>query len=114
MGVTVNNGRDMARNHAGPLFLLLLSVVALFGGSGVFADAIVLPPAEAPTTIFSTKLGSADVDLSLLGSWTAGVSYGAGFMVVPGVGLEPLDAFPAMDQGFIFPRPPTSPYPSFY
>ena len=27
-------------------------------------------------------------------------------MVVPGVGLEPLDAFPAMDQGFMFSQTP--------
>jgi hypothetical protein len=96
----------MARHHAGPLAFLLLCLVALSGGSGAFADGIVVPPAEAPTTIFSTKLGSADVDLSLLGSWTAGASFGGGFMIVPGIGLEKLDSFPSLDQGFVFQQTP--------
>ena len=102
----VNNGRDMARHHARASLLLLLCLVALFGGSGAFADAIVLPPVEAPTTIFATKLGSVDVDLSLLGSWTAGASFGAGLLFAPGVPVQALDSFPSMDQGFVFSQTP--------
>ncbi|HEY9594168.1 MAG TPA: hypothetical protein VHE79_06810, partial [Spirochaetia bacterium] len=77
-----------------------------FVARAVVAADIVVPTAEAPTTIFSTQLGSADVDLSLLGSWTAGVSVGTGFLVQPGVGLEALDSFSAFSTGFVFTQTP--------
>jgi hypothetical protein len=105
MAVPVNNGRDVARNHANAL-LLVCCLASLFGGGRLFAADIYVPPKEAPTTIFSTKLGSVDVDLSLLGSWTAGVSFGAGLLFVPGLPAQKLDSFPSLDQGFIFSQTP--------
>ncbi|HTO22442.1 MAG TPA: hypothetical protein VMQ10_08145, partial [Spirochaetia bacterium] len=67
----------------------------------------VLPVPEAPTTIFSTRLGSADVDLSLQGSWDAAVSLGAGLLFAPNLsGPHALDSFPAFSQGFVFTQTP--------
>ena len=103
--VPVNNGRDVARNHANALLIFCLLAMAS-GGGRLFAADVFVPPKEAPTTIFSTKLGSADVDLSLLGSWTAGVSFGAGLLLAPGLPAQALDSFPAIDQGFIFSQTP--------
>ncbi len=82
--------------------LLLLAVVR------VSADGVFVPAAEAPTTIFATKLGSADVDLSLLGSWTAGISFGTGFLYAPGQTqpLQALDGFPGLTLGFLFSQTP--------
>jgi hypothetical protein len=95
----------MAVNHARTLLIILLA--SLLGTLAVSAADIVVPPAEAPTTIFSTKLGSVDVDLSLQGSWTAAMSYGFGWVWTPGVaGAKPLDAFPGIAQGFLFTQAP--------
>ncbi len=78
------------------------------GGSSTDAGSpqVVTPPPEAPTTIFSTQLGGADVRLDLLGSWTATASFGTGLLLLPGVAPQPLDAFPQLDQGFIFSQTP--------
>ncbi|HET6484989.1 MAG TPA: hypothetical protein VFH83_01135, partial [Spirochaetia bacterium] len=67
---------------------------------------VVTSPPEAPTTILSTQLGGADVRLDLLGSWTATASFGTGLLLLPGVAPQPLDAFPQLDQGFIFNQTP--------
>ncbi len=102
---TDDNANDMGRHHATPAVLLI--VVALLPvGRSLHADAIYLPPPEAPTTIFSTTLGSMDVDLSLLGSWTAGVSIGGGILFAPGLPPQLLDSFPGIDTGFIFSQTP--------
>jgi hypothetical protein len=86
-----------------PFFVLL----AIFSANGaVFADSIILPQPEAPTTIFATKLGSADVDLSLLGSWTAAASFGGGLLFAPGQSVQLLDSFPSLDKGFVFTQTP--------
>lgn len=70
------------------------------------AADIVVPPSEAPTEIFSASLGDAEVDLSLLGSWTAGVSLGTGLLWAPGQPVQLLDAFPSLDLGFLFSQTP--------
>jgi hypothetical protein len=72
----------------------------------LLADSIYVPQPEAPTTIFSTKLGSADVDLNLLGSWTAAASFGTGLLIAPGLPWQPLDSFPSLDTGFVFTQTP--------
>ena len=105
MAVPVNNGRDVARIHAKAV-VLFCCLTSVFTAGPLFAADIFVPPKEAPTSIFSTKLGSADVDLTLLGSWTAGVSFGAGLLLVPGLRPQALDSFPAIDQGFIFTQTP--------
>jgi hypothetical protein len=85
---------QMARKHAG--FITLLSIGLLLPAFAVFPEGVFVPAPEAPTTIFSTRLGSADVDLSLLGSWTLGGSVGWGFILAPGPRLQALDAFPGL------------------
>ncbi len=105
MVVPVNNGRDVGRTHANAV-LVFFCLTSFFFGGRLFAADIFVPPKETPTTIFSTKLGSADVDLTLLGSWTAGVSFGAGLLLVPGLPAQKLDSFPAVDQGFVFSQTP--------
>ncbi len=95
----------MARRHAGFLILLCAALLPSAVATG-FPDGVFIPATEAPTTIFATKLGSADVDLSLLGSWTAGVSFGTGFMLGPDVPLQVLDSFPGLTQGFLFSQTP--------
>ncbi len=115
----------MARHHAAPLVMCALLAISsvrgvLFADSiflpqtGAFpsatgvllADSIFVPQPEAPTTIFSTKLGSADVDLNLQGSWTAAASFGTGLLFAPGVPVQALDAFPSLDTGFVFTQTP--------
>jgi hypothetical protein len=95
----------MARVRAVFILTLLAATLAMRPESG-FADAITVPVPEAPTTIFATKLGSADVSLSLLGSWTAGLSFGTGILLAPGLPVQLLDSFPALDTGFIFSQTP--------
>ncbi|MGA2976384.1 MAG: hypothetical protein ABSF77_13825 [Spirochaetia bacterium] len=95
----------MALSHATAV-RLLIGLALLFTAAGAGAADIVMPPPEAPTTIFSSKLGSVDVDLDLLGSWTAGVSFGTGLLFVPGLNVQLLDSFPSIDNGFIFSQTP--------
>jgi hypothetical protein len=95
----------MARPHAATR-AVLTAVAILLAGQGLFADSIELPAPEAPTTIYSAKLGSVDVDLSLLGSWTAAVSLGGGLLFAPGLPVKLLDSFPAFSQGFVFTQTP--------
>src|SRR5208283_372048 len=103
----------MARHHAASLVMCALLGVFAARGS-LSADAIILPPPqplpplevtllsdqvyvpkpEAPTTVFSTKLGSAEVDLNLQGSWTAAASFGTGLLFSPGLPVRALDSFP--------------------
>jgi hypothetical protein len=102
--VPVNNAGDVAKYHAIPAILFLLA--SIVGPAAAFPADIVVPPTEAPTTIFATKLGSMDVDLTLLGSWTASASFGTGILLAPGLPAQALDAFPSLDQGFIFSQTP--------
>jgi hypothetical protein len=78
---------DMAGPHAATR-AVLTTVAILLAGHGLSADSIELPVPEAPTTIFSAKLGSVDVDLSLLGSWTTTASVGGYLLFAPGAPLK--------------------------
>jgi hypothetical protein len=94
-------GRNQAiRRHFTTCLTFLLLSSAAWGGD------IVIPEEEAPTTVFSTRIGSADVDLNLLGAWTAGVSFGAGLLLVPGLDVQGLDSFPSITSGFLFSQTP--------
>jgi hypothetical protein len=97
----------MARTRAW-FITSLCGALLLAAAVAGFSDGIFVPAAEAPTTIFATKLGSADVDLSLLGSWTAALSYGTGFLFAPGQAQpwQALDAFPGLSLGFLFSQTP--------
>ncbi len=61
---------------------------------------------QTPTTIFATKIGDADLDFNLSGSWDATISYSTGLLIVPGLPVRILDAFPAMEAGFYFQQIP--------
>jgi hypothetical protein len=88
----------MARTRAANAVTVLLFLLA----AGLLpAVEVVAPPPEAPTEIFSTKIGDADVDLSILGSWTAAVSFGKSLLFAPGLGVQFQDSFPSLDLGFI-------------
>jgi hypothetical protein len=101
----VDNSREVQRRRT-PVMQLWISLALLIRATGAFAEQIAIPEPEAPTVVFATKLGSVDVDLSLLGSWTAGVSLGTGILLVPGLQPQLLDSFPSMSQGFLFSQTP--------
>lgn len=69
-------------------------------------QTILVPEPEAPLTIFQTKLGDAEVDLNLQGSWDAALGLGFGLLFAPGLPVQLLDAFPSMDVGFVFRQSP--------
>jgi hypothetical protein len=95
----------MAR-HNGIRTLTIALLALLIPCAAARAADLVIPEPEAPTTIFSARLGSADVSLDLLGSWTAGISYCAGLLMVPGQDIQALDAFPSLATGFAFSQTP--------
>ncbi|HVO38843.1 MAG TPA: hypothetical protein VMV03_07420, partial [Spirochaetia bacterium] len=80
--------------------------LALIAAASAYAQTISLPQPEAPTTIFATKLGSADVDLNLLGSWNSTLTFTTGLLFVPGAPVQGLDAFPGLAPGFVFTQAP--------
>ena len=57
---------------------------------------------EAPGTLYSTELGSAEVDLTLEGSWTASLSQSFGLISIPVKNYTASSAFPLFDYGFSF------------
>lgn len=81
-------------------------VFSLFTVKLLPSQQVVVPEPEAPTTIFSTKIGDAGVDFNLGGSWDGSLSFSTGFLFVPGLPLQLLDAFPTMDTGFHFAQSP--------
>ena len=99
----MNTSLDMG--HKGGI-LAFVAVATLLSAPIARADGIVAPVEEAPTTIFSTQLGSVDVDLTMLGSWTADVSFASGLLFVPGLAPQLLDSFPSLTQGFLFTQTP--------
>jgi hypothetical protein len=76
-------------------------ILFLLAAGPLPAAELVLPQAEAPTEIFSAKIGDADVDLSILGSWTAALSFGKSLLFAPGLPVQIQDSFPSLDLGFI-------------
>lgn len=99
----MNNVGNVIRHSA---LTAAISALALIAAASAYAQTISLPQPEAPTTIFSTKLGSADVDLSLLGSWNSSLTFTTGLLFAPGVPVQLLDAFPGLAPGFIFTQSP--------
>ncbi len=82
------------------------ALLALIAAASAYGQTVSLPQPEAPTTIFSTKLGSADVDLSLQGSWNASVAFATGLLFAPGLPVQFLDSFPGLAPGFVFSQSP--------
>jgi hypothetical protein len=99
----VDNVASVIRYSALTAFLALLALIA---AASAYGQTVSLPQPEAPTTIFSTKLGSADVDLSLQGSWNASVAFATGLLFVPGRPAQFLDSFPGLAPGFVFNQAP--------
>ncbi len=81
-------------------------LLALIAAASAYGQTITLPQPEAPTTIFSSTLGGADVDLSLQGSWNASASFTTGLLFSPGLPVQLLDAFPGLAPGFVFTQSP--------
>ena len=99
----MNNVGNVIRHSA---LTAAISALALIAAASAYAQTISLPQPEAPTTIFATKLGSADVDLSLLGSWNSNLTFTTGLLFAPGVPVQLLDSFPGLAPGFIFTQSP--------
>ncbi|MCX7038025.1 MAG: hypothetical protein NT005_02665, partial [Spirochaetes bacterium] len=88
----------MTRTRLANAVSMLLFLLA----AGLLSAAdIAAPPLEAPTEIFSAKIGDADVDLSILGSWTAAISFGKSLLFAPGLPVQLQDSFPSLDLGLI-------------
>ncbi len=88
---------------------ILIAAAALALGAQapiLLGQEIYVPEPEAPTTIFQTKLGDAEIDLNLQGSWDAGLGFGFGLLFAPGLPVQLLDSFPSMSVGFYFRQVP--------
>ena len=83
-----------------------LALLALIAAASAFGQTVTLPQPEAPTTVFSSKLGGADVDLSLQGSWNASLLFTTGLLFSPGLPVQALDSFPGLAPGFVFTQSP--------
>jgi hypothetical protein len=86
--------------------LLFLSLLLAGSKSALFAQVHLLEPEEAPEAIFDFNIGDKEVELFLLGSWSALLSGATGFMVRPDVGVTSLDYFPDLELGFLFEQVP--------
>jgi hypothetical protein len=103
MRVPVDNAANVIRSSALTASFALLALIA---AASAYGQTVSLPQPEAPTTVFSSKIGSADVDLSLQGSWNASLGFTTGLLFSPGLPVQALDAFPGLAPGFIFTQSP--------
>ncbi len=103
MRLPVDNAASVTRFSALTVSIALLALIAAASADG---QTVSLPQPEAPTTIFSSKIGSADVDLSLQGSWNATLGFTTGLLFSPGLPVQALDSFPGLAPGFIFTQSP--------
>ena len=94
----MNNRPRMTRIR---LALAASMLCSLLTSGPLPAADLALPQPEAPTEIFSAKIGDADVNLTILGSWTAAVSFGKSLLFAPGLPVQIQDSFPSLDLGFI-------------
>jgi hypothetical protein len=102
-GVLVDNAASVTRSGA---LTAAFALLALIAARSAYGQTVSLPQPEAPTTIFATKLGSADVDLTLQGSWDASVGFTTGLLFAPGLPVQALDSFPGLAPGFVFTQSP--------
>ncbi len=61
---------------------------------------------EASESIFDFKIGDAQVDFFITGSWEANFVFASGFLIRPDFGTSLLDAFPGAETGFLFEQIP--------
>ena len=61
---------------------------------------------EAPATLLPFKLGDAGAEVSIDGSWSALVSFGAGLLFAPGEPVRGLDSLPGITPGVAFSQVP--------
>ncbi len=94
---------SVIRNGALTASVVLLALIA---ARSAYGQTVTLPQPEAPTTVFSSTIGSADVNLSLQGSWNASVSFTTGLLFAPGLPVQLLDSFPGLAPGFVFTQSP--------
>ena len=101
----------MSNNHnsrrSSTLSILFPLIVLLAGSTGsVRAQVHLLEQEEVPKAIFDFDIADREVELFLLGSWSALFSGATGFMVRPDIGVTALDYFPDMELGFFFEQVP--------
>jgi len=99
----VDNAASVSRHSA---LTAAFALLALIAAASAYGQTVSLPQPEAPTTIFSSKIGSAEVDLNLQGSWNASLGFTTGLLFSPGLPVQPLDSFPGLAPGFIFTQAP--------
>ena len=61
---------------------------------------------EAPAFLLPLRIGDVGVDLSIIGSWSAQASFGAGLLFIPGEPARAIDSLPGMTTGFAFSQTP--------
>jgi hypothetical protein len=61
---------------------------------------------EAPATLLPFKIGDAGAEISVAGSWSALVSFGAGLLFAPGEPVRGLDSLPGIVPGVAFSQVP--------
>jgi hypothetical protein len=85
-------------------FPLLLCALLLWPCAAAAAKDIVMPEPEAPTTIFSARVGDADVDLNASGTLQGKVTSTLGLLFVPGISAPlALDSLAPLDSGLFIP-----------
>ncbi|MCK4543263.1 MAG: hypothetical protein KAU17_13605, partial [Spirochaetales bacterium] len=81
-------------------------VFFLIAGGALHSQDIILPEDEAKEALFETRLGDAEVDLYLEGSWNLSLTGGYGFLYDSLSETFSPSVFPGMSSGFLFSQVP--------
>ncbi|GEM_PF-5083059 len=86
-------------------FFLVFTMLTFFLAT-LSSEGWISPEEEAPKALFQSKIGDADVDFFINGSWSTLLGYSTGLMLGQGIPLMPIDYFPGEVLGFTYENMP--------